>query len=108
VTLPAALTNSINRVWGRVGEIVGKDTMFTYMRRFGFNSKPPIDLPGSELRSSGVFSNGKLLDESDDVDIGRVAIGQERLLVTPLQMAMVASTIANDGKLMRPRLVQEV
>jgi peptidoglycan glycosyltransferase len=108
VTLTAALTNSINTVWGRVGEILGKDTMFTYMRRFGFNSKPPIDLPGSELRSSGVFSKGKLLDESDDVDIGRVAIGQERLLVTPLQMAMVASTVANDGRLMRPRIVQEV
>jgi peptidoglycan glycosyltransferase len=108
VTLTAALTNSINTVWGRVGEIVGKDTMFTYMRRFGFNSKPPIDLPGSELRSSGVFSKGKLLDESDDVDIGRVAIGQERLLVTPLQMAMVAATVGNDGRLMRPRLVQEV
>jgi penicillin-binding protein A len=108
VTLTTALTKSINTVWGRVGEIVGKDTMFTYMRRFGFNTKPPIDLPGSELRSSGVFSKGKLLDESDDVDIGRVAIGQERLLVTPLQMAMVASAISNDGKLMRPRLVQEV
>ena len=108
VTLTTALTKSINTVWGRVGELVGKDTMFTYMRRFGFNTKPPIDLPGSELRSSGVFSKGKLLDESDDVDIGRVAIGQERLLVTPLQMAMVASTISNDGKLMRPRLVQEV
>jgi penicillin-binding protein A len=108
VTLTTALTKSINTVWGRVGEIVGKDAMFTYMRRFGFNSKPPIDLPGSELRSSGVFGKGKLLDESDDVDMGRVAIGQERLLVTPLQMAMVASAIANGGKLMRPRLVQEV
>jgi peptidoglycan glycosyltransferase len=37
-----------------------------------------------------------------------VAIGQERLLVTPLQMAMVVSAIANEGKLMRPRLVEEV
>jgi peptidoglycan glycosyltransferase len=108
VTLTTALTKSINTVWGRVGEIVGKEEMFTYMRRFGFNSKPPIDLPGTELRSSGVFSKGRLLDESDDIDIGRVAIGQERLLVTPLQMAMVASAVGNGGKLMRPRLVQEV
>jgi peptidoglycan glycosyltransferase len=108
VTLTTALTHSINTVWARVGEIVGKETMYTYMRRFGFNSKPPIDLPGDELHSSGVISKGKLLDDSDGIDIGRVAIGQERLLVTPLQMAMVASAIANEGKLMRPRLVQEV
>jgi peptidoglycan glycosyltransferase len=108
VTLTTALTHSINTVWARVGEIVGKDTMFTYMRRFGFNSKPPVDLPGDELRASGVRDRGRLLDESDDVDIGRVAIGQERLLVTPLQMAMVASAVANGGRLMRPRLVQEV
>ena len=67
--------------------------MYEYMRRFGFNRKPPIDLPSDELRSSGVYDDGKLLDDADDVDIGRVAIGQERLLVTPLQMAMVASAI---------------
>jgi peptidoglycan glycosyltransferase len=108
VTLTTALTKSINTVWARVGEILGKETMYQYMRRFGFNSKPPIDLPGDELRASGVFDDGKLLDDSDDVDIGRVAIGQERLLVTPLQMAMVASAVANGGRLMRPRLVQEV
>jgi peptidoglycan glycosyltransferase len=82
--------------------------MFDYMRRFGFNRKPPIDLPRSELRSSGVFSGRKLLDDSDAIDIGRVAIGQERLLVTPLQMAMVVSAIANGGTLIRPHLVEQV
>jgi penicillin-binding protein A len=108
VTLTTALTNSVNTVWATVGERLGKDTMYTYMRRFGFNGKPPIDLPGDELRSSGVFDDGKLLDDSDAVDIGRVAIGQERLLVTPLQMAMVVSAIGNGGSLMRPHIVQEV
>ena len=41
------------------------------------------------------------------VDVGRVAIGQERLAVTPLQMAEVAAAIANDGKLMRPHIGQK-
>jgi peptidoglycan glycosyltransferase len=82
--------------------------MYEYMRRFGFNSRPAIDLPGDELRASGVFAGRKLLDDSDAVDIGRVAIGQERLLVTPLQMAMVVSAVANGGSLMRPRLVEQV
>jgi peptidoglycan glycosyltransferase len=108
ITLTTALTHSVNTVWGQVGQRLGKHTMYSYMRRFGFNRKPPIDLPGDELRASGVFQRSKLLDDSDAVDIGRVAIGQERLLVTPLQMAMVVSAIANRGQLMRPRLVERV
>lgn len=108
ISLTTALTHSVNTVWGQVGERLGKGTMFEYMRRFGFNRKPPLDLPADEVRSSGVFSGRKLLDRGDAVDIGRVAIGQERLLVTPFQMAMVVSAIANGGKLMRPHLVEEV
>ncbi len=42
------------------------------------------------------------------VDLGRTAIGQANLAVTPLQMAMVVSAIANDGKLMQPRLTSQV
>jgi peptidoglycan glycosyltransferase len=108
ISLTTALTHSVNTVWAQVGEQLGKDTMYEYMRRFGFNSRPAIDLPTDELRPSGVFAGRKLLDNSDAVDIGRVAIGQERLLVTPLQMAMVASAVANGGSLMRPRLVEQV
>jgi penicillin-binding protein A len=92
-----------------VGEKLGKSLMYEYMRRFGFDRKPAIDLPSDERRASGVYSSsGRILEASDAVDIGRVAIGQERLQVTPLQMAMVASAIANGGRLMRPHLVQRV
>ena len=45
---------------------------------------------------------------SPNEDIGRIAIGQGGLLVTPLQMAMVASAVANGGKLMEPLLRQKV
>jgi peptidoglycan glycosyltransferase len=109
ITLTTALTHSVNTVWGQVGEAIGKATMLRYMNRFGFDRKPPIDLPGDELRASGVYSRGgKLLGPSDAIDIGRVAIGQERLQVTPLQMAMVAAAIGNSGRLMRPQLVAKV
>jgi peptidoglycan glycosyltransferase len=108
ISLTTALTHSVNTVWAQVGERLGKDTMYQYMGRFGFNRRPPVDLPAGELRPSGVFNGVHLLDASDAVDIGRVAIGQERLLVTPLQMAMVVSAIANDGRLMRPHLVEKV
>jgi peptidoglycan glycosyltransferase len=60
------------------------------------------------MTPSGVFDKGRLIDPATAVDIGRVAIGQERLQVTPLQMAMVASAVANDGKLMRPHLTDRI
>src|SRR4051795_9870974 len=83
--------------------------MYKYMRRFGFNQEPPLQYPASQIAPSGVYNTrGRLLGPDDPVDIGRVAIGQERLKVTPLQMAMVASAVANGGKLMKPRLVEKV
>ena len=73
------------------------------MEKFGFNAKPPIDLP-EELSTSGVVSEEKLLTAKDPVDLARVAIGQERLLATPLQMAEVVSAVANGGHLMKPQI----
>ena len=56
------------------------------------------------MAPSGLYRRpGQLLRRSAPVDIARVAIGQERLLVTPLQMAEVAATIANGGVRMRPQ-----
>ena len=104
ITLTDALTNSVNTVWGEVGEKLGKSTMLRYMERFGFLSEPPLDYPKSQITPSGVYGGQRLLDEDDSIDIGRVAIGQERLQVTPLQMAMVAGAVANDGILMQPRI----
>jgi peptidoglycan glycosyltransferase len=109
ISLTDALTHSVNTVFGEIGEKLGKDTMYQYMRRFGFNQKPPLDYPRPQKFASGVYGKGgKLLNQNDPVDIGRVAIGQERLQVTPLQMAMVASAVANGGKLMRPHMVEKV
>jgi peptidoglycan glycosyltransferase len=110
VTLTDALTNSINTVFGEIGEKLGKQTMYRYMRRFGFSKKPELDYPKEQMRASGVYDpkTGRLLNENDNVDIGRVAIGQERLNVTPLQMAEVAAAVANGGKLMKPHLVDRV
>jgi len=109
LTLTQALTDSVNTVWGEVGEKLGNDLMFKYMNRFGFDKKPPIALPSDELAASGVRGKGgRLLGPNDDIDIGRVAIGQERLAVTPLQMALVAATVANHGKLMKAQLVDKI
>ena len=110
IPLTEALTNSVNTVWAEVGEDLGTDTMYRYMDRFGFNSQPPLDYPTDQLAVSGEFgSNGELLGAgSDQIDVGRMAIGQDKLNVTPLQMAMVAAAVANDGELMEPRLWSKV
>ena len=59
---------------------------------------------------SGLYRNGRLYkpDDPSEVDPGRLAFGQERLIVTPLQMALVAAGVANDGVVMEPRLVQRI
>jgi peptidoglycan glycosyltransferase len=110
VTLADALTNSINTAWASVAEDLGKETMAEYMRRFGFYEDPPMDYPDNQMLPSGeVGGRGRLLPAtSGQIDVGRMAIGQDKLLVTPLQMATVAQTVANGGMRMEPRLVAQV
>ncbi len=113
ISLDTALTNSVNTWFGQLGQKVGQDQLFETMEKFGFNSTPPIDLPNegreSEVAASGVYDeNRRLLHRSDPVDLARVAIGQERLLTTPLQVAMVAAAVANGGKLMKPQIWNRV
>lgn len=110
ITFTKALTYSVNTVFAQVAQDVGRATMTRYMKRFGFYAKPPIDLPRGEVSPSIVESStGKALRPgSPDEDIGRIGFGQGGLLVTPLQMAMVASAVANGGRLMTPHLMSRV
>jgi penicillin-binding protein A len=110
ITVTDALTNSVNTAWASVAEDLGKETMGEYMRRFGFFEDPPMDYPDDQMLPSGeVGRNGRLLaPTSRQIDVGRMAIGQDKLLVTPLQMATVAQTVANGGLRMEPRLVEQV
>jgi peptidoglycan glycosyltransferase len=108
IALDTALTNSVNTWFGQLGQQVGQDKLFETMEKFGFNSTPAIDLPDDEVYNSGVYEEGELLKRNDPVDLARLAIGQERLLATPLQMAEVAAAIANGGKLMKPQIWKRV
>lgn len=110
IDLTTALTFSVNTVWAQVAENLSRGTMTKYMKRFGFYSKPPMDYPPDEMLASRPYSStGRPLPPgSPDEDIGRIGIGQGGLEVTPLQMAMVASAVANGGKLMAPQLAQRV
>jgi peptidoglycan glycosyltransferase len=105
ITLTEALTHSVNTVFGEVGEKVGKVTMKKYMDRLGFGRPVEVDLPRDERAASGERQRGHIIPATNGaVDVGRMAIGQDKLTVTPLQMAMVAASVANGGKLMKPHL----
>jgi peptidoglycan glycosyltransferase len=108
VTFAQALQHSINAVFCDVGKQLGALKILDYGKRFGMYSDPGLETPADEQRPSGLYQGGRLFNPKHDyqVDPGRLAFGQERLGVTPLQMAMVTATIANNGVLMKPYLVE--
>ena len=108
VSLSDALTFSYNTVFAQVGQAVGQQRLYATMRDYGFFRDPPLDYPSDEMEPSGLYSHGHLLSQRAPIDVGRVAIGQERLGVTPIQMAEVVATVANHGVRMRPSLVDRV
>jgi peptidoglycan glycosyltransferase len=111
VSLFQGLQHSINSVFCNVGKTIGAGSILSYAKRFGFYDLPPLETPEDERVPSGLYNRGRLFDPKHpetQVDPGRLAFGQERLQVTPLQMAMVAATVANHGVLMRPHVVQRV
>jgi penicillin-binding protein A len=111
VNFDFAFEHSINSVFCNVGKTLGAGTVLDYAKRFGFYSLPPLELPENERVASGLYFHGRLFDPKHpdtQVDPGRLAFGQERLAVTPLQMAMVAAAIGNHGVEMRPQIVERI
>ena len=110
VSLVAALQHSINSVFCNIGKRIGAEAILDTARKFGFYAKPPLETPVNERSASGRYVNGVLTppEKSGNADPGRLAFGQERLLVTPLQMAMVAAAVANDGMMMEPHVVERI
>jgi peptidoglycan glycosyltransferase len=110
VDFTQALTHSINAVFCEIGKALGGRRILDTAKDFGFYSVPPLETPVNERAISGLYNKGKLFFPKNDfqVDPGRLAFGQERLQVTPIQMGMVAATIANGGLVMRPYVVERV
>src|SRR5439155_5184621 len=107
----SALQHSVNSVFCNIGKQIGAGTILSYAKKFGFYKTPPLETPGKERAPSGLYQGTHLFDPKDpatQVDPGRLAFGQERMLVTPLQMAMVASTIGNGGVVPKPYVVQKI
>ncbi len=104
-----ALVHSINTTFAQVGMTLGQQKLEATMKAFGFFRRFPWDYPPEQSLPSGIFNRqGNLVPFDTPVDVARLAIGQERLLATPLQMAEVATAVANGGQIIEPQPVQEV
>jgi penicillin-binding protein A len=110
VSLTTAMTYSINTVFAQVAETVGRAGMTSYMKKFGFYAKPPLDYPANEMNVSTIISpSGRPYPPaSPREDIGRIGIGQGGVIVTPLQDAMDAAAVANGGNLMTPHMTSKI
>jgi len=109
ITLTEALAKSVNTVWAQVAEHLGKRTMGDYMNRFGFNRKPQLDYPATQMSANGEYQGERLIRPTSPlVDVGRMGIGQDKLSVTALQMAEVAAAVANRGRLMVAHMTDRI
>ncbi|WP_456824995.1 peptidoglycan D,D-transpeptidase FtsI family protein [Cellulomonas sp. P5_E12] len=100
ITLADALRVSCNTAFAQLGMDVGADALQAQAERFGFND-PGLTIPMKVVES--VFP-----DDMNAPVTAQSAIGQRDVQATPMQMAMVASAIANGGELMTPYVVQTV
>ncbi|RDG36303.1 peptidoglycan D,D-transpeptidase FtsI family protein [Streptomyces corynorhini] len=99
VSLREALRMSCNSVFGKLGVDVGKDKMLETAKNFGFNEEQFVP----------VRANASIFPE--DINQSQTAlssIGQFDTRATPLQMAMLAAAVANDGKLMKPYMIDRL
>jgi len=103
---PEAVEASCNIWFAQTGVRTGGEALAAWAGRLGFGAEIPFDLetlPSQVTDGDGALGGGF----SDRVELANAAYGQAETLVTPLQMALVSATVANDGVLMRPRLVLE-
>jgi peptidoglycan glycosyltransferase len=106
-----ALTLSINTTFAKVGNLLMRKRLIAGMQRSGFYQTPPLPLPRGEIVPSGRYGKNGLLPPNafmDPLAVAWAACGQERVLATPLQMALVAAGVANGGRIMKPYYTQEI
>lgn len=102
--LPALFTVSCNTGFGAVGLDLGATSLYDEAHSFGFDQKVPIDLPFG-IQSSFPLPN---TIAKNPPAIAFSAIGQQNVQATPLEMAMVAGGIANNGVIMTPHVLGHV
>ena len=110
--LSEALQVSSNIFFAHAGLEVGTEDYLEFARRFGFCSTLGIGPSPRALSVAASFvtaqAEGDCAPFSDRAELAQAAFGQGRVSVTPVQMALLAATIANDGVMPQPFVVRDV
>lgn len=101
VDLDRALAVSCNTAFAQLGLVLGRDGLFHAFKSFGLDQQPLSDL-GTRLCTMAAVK------DMTQTELASVAIGQGELLVDPLHMALVAAAIADQGRIMRPYMVEYI
>jgi len=103
ITLGEAYSRSINPVFGRLGMYnIGFNTMNSYAQKFGFNSPVPFELPVQ-------ISQYVEPDPTDSFALAEISSGfNQETTLSPILGALIAGAVSNDGKMIRPTLVDSV
>ncbi|WHH58887.1 stage V sporulation protein D [Petroclostridium sp. X23] len=100
-TFVQGVQNSCNPVFMEVAARMGSETFYKYVKAFGFLEKTGIDFDGE---TSGIFHK---LSAFNELELATASFGQG-FQITPLQMVSAISAVANDGLLLKPRLVKQI
>ncbi len=100
-TFMEVLQNSCNPGFVRLGQLLGKERLFSYIDKFGFGEKTGVDLNGE---SKGILFP---LSRVGNVELATSAFGQG-ISVTPLQQVMAVSSVVNGGYLYTPYIVKNI
>lgn len=100
IDIKTAFEVSSNYVFCTLGYEMGAERVKAEAEKFGINKDFDFDIPTSKSEIQ--------YKRMTDLDAALVSIGQGGLVMTPLHVAMIASAVANDGKMMKPYLVEQV
>ena len=100
-TFLQVLQNSCNPGFVKLGQLLGKERLFSYINKFGFGKKTGIDLSGE---ATGILFP---MNKVGNVELATTAFGQG-ISVTPIQQVMAVSAVVNGGTLYKPYIVKGI
>ena len=100
-TFLQVLENSCNPGFVKIGQLLGKETLFSYLDKFGFGNKTGVDLSGE---STGIMFP---LERVGNVELATTAFGQG-VSVTPIQQVSAVSAVVNGGNLYQPFILKNI
>ncbi len=100
-TFLQVLQNSCNPGFVKLGQLLGKEKLFSYIDKFGFGNKTGIDLSGE---ATGILFP---MNKVGNVELATTAFGQG-ISVTPIQQVVAVSAVVNGGVLYKPYIVKGI